>query len=233
MPNIIVKNANVNNLKNVSVTIPLHKYIAFIGKSGSGKSTLAVDVILAGYLNNYNNVLVPVKPALFKQRATGFSKKCTLCKYMCNRETEKELSVTLSQYINNTKQNSKLTKEQLQSIMVELGIEGIPMSRNISEMSLTQYNKIRFLNLISSSDAELFIIDELGAGMIYDEAVAVSKVLKYMVDCGMTIIAIEHSLPIISASDYIVELGPKAGADGGKIVFCGNISEYKLTVAWK
>ena len=45
---ISVANANVNNLKNVSIQIPLDKYVVFVGKSGSGKSTLAVNVVMSG-----------------------------------------------------------------------------------------------------------------------------------------------------------------------------------------
>jgi excinuclease ABC subunit A len=41
------------------------------------------------------------------------------------------------------------------------------------------------------------------------------------VDEGNTVIVIEHNLSVIAEADYIVDLGPEAGADGGKIVACG------------
>ena len=62
---ISVTGANVNNLKNVSIKIPLDKYVVFVGKSGSGKSTLAVNVVMSGYLKKLSNVDVPIEPILF------------------------------------------------------------------------------------------------------------------------------------------------------------------------
>ena len=50
MDYIRIKNATTNNLKNVSIDIPLNTYVVFVGKSGSGKSTLAVNVITEGYI---------------------------------------------------------------------------------------------------------------------------------------------------------------------------------------
>lgn len=66
---IAVINANVNNLKNISIQIPLDRYVVFVGKSGSGKSTLAVNVVMSGYMKKLQNVTVPLEPVLFKQKA--------------------------------------------------------------------------------------------------------------------------------------------------------------------
>lgn len=230
---ITVKNASNNNLKDISVSIPLNKYVAFIGKSGSGKSTLAVDVILAGYIKKNGNVIVPVKPALFRQRASGYSKKCSLLKFLALKENIKNKDITVMEYLNAIKITCKFSVENLLFITEKLGIAEVSTNKSISEMSLTEYNKCRFLKLLLSSDAELFIIDELSAGMIYDEAYAVADVLKYIVSLGFSVIAIEHSLPIISSAEYVVEMGPEAGANGGNVVFAGEMSEYKKRDIWK
>ncbi|MDT8716075.1 ATP-binding cassette domain-containing protein [Clostridium sp. 19966] len=230
---IIVRDASNNNLKNISVSIPLNRYVALMGKSGSGKSTLAVDVILAGYIKKYYNVIVPVKPELFKQRTSGYSKKCSLLKFMELNVISKNKELTVIEYLRLIKITSKFTAENLLIIAEKLGILEISMNKNISEMSLTEYNKCRFLKLLISSEAELFIIDELCAGMIYEEACAVADIFKYIVSLGFSIIAIEHSLPIISSAEYVVVMGPEAGINGGKVVFAGEMSEYKKRDTWK
>ena len=51
------------------------------------------------------------------------------------------------------------------------------------------------------------------------------EVLDALVDQGNTVIVIEHSLDVIAHADHVVDLGPGAGADGGRVVFCGTPRE--------
>ncbi len=232
MENIIIKQAKANNLKDISIEIPINKYIAFVGKSGSGKSTLAVDVILAGYYKNNPNVKVPVKPALFKQKVAVTSQSVSLVKYFTGKDKTKFRELSIYEYCRNIA-HLNLSQEDLCFIVHVLNIDTVKLDSDISTMSLTMYNKIRFIKLLINSDAKLLIIDELCAGMIFDEAKSIAQIYSFLVSKGFTVIAIEHSLPVIKAAEYIVELGPGAGRNGGQVVFNDDISLYKNTLSWK
>lgn len=224
-----VRNATNNNLKNITISIPLGKYVVFVGKSGSGKSTLAVNTIVGGYINNKDNVIVPVKPALFAQRTEIPSTKKTLASFFNDKEDKFEKDI--NSYVSNL--NTKINKDMLRDIIELLGIGKIKMSLYINTLSMTLYNKCRFLKLIISTDARLLVIDELSATMTYHDVECIAKIYSILVKNGYSIFAIDHSLSIINNSEYVIEMGPEAGKDGGQVVFAGSINDYKKTVQWK
>lgn len=232
MDKIIVNRATANNLKDISIEIPLNKYVAFVGKSGSGKSTLAVDVILAGYYKNNKNVVIPLRPVLFKQKVSVPSQRCSLIKFIFGKDITEGKDLSIAEYFKNIA-HVYLSPEDLLLIVKKLDIDNISISSDIGTMSLTMYNKIRFIKMLISSDAKLFIIDELCAGMMFSEAKNIAQIYSFLISKGITVIAIEHSLPVIAAAEYIVELGPGAGRNGGQVVFNDDISLYKNTASWK
>lgn len=223
MKEIIVSHATANNLKDVSVRIPLHQFVTFIGKSGSGKSTLAVDVIYQAYLGKSDCVQTAGKAALLKQNAFQNQRNISVLKYLTGTErgisggTLVDLSV------------SQIVKR----VISMLDMVSVPLSAPVSELSLTTYHKLRFVKMLLVSDADVFIVDELAAGLTFHEAQKVAKAFQLLVKNGYTVLAIEHSVPIIEASDYVVELGPDAGVLGGEVLYCGDFSSYSASERWK
>ncbi len=67
----------------------------------------------------------------------------------------------------------------------------------------------------------LYLLEEPTIGLHMADIELLLKVLHRLVDEGNTVIVIEHNLSVIAEADYIVDLGPEAGADGGKVVACG------------
>ena len=215
MQYIKIANANANNLKNVNIEFPLNQWITFVGKSGSGKSTLA-DVIFSGHVFGNENVHVPVEVSLFRQKVSIPSGNQTIFAYLGIRKRLKSISLSevLSEYIN---ENRFSHKELLIHAAKTMGIAFLQCNTPLSELSLTTFNKVRFIRFLLKNTAELLIIDELASGMCYAEARSTAMVLKEIIKAGYSIIAIEHSLPMIEASDYIVEMGPGAGVEGGTV----------------
>ncbi len=67
----------------------------------------------------------------------------------------------------------------------------------------------------------LYLLDEPTTGLHFDDIDKLLKVLGSLVEAGNTVVVIEHNLDVIKTADWIVDLGPEAGAGGGQIVACG------------
>src|SRR5204863_927111 len=72
-----------------------------------------------------------------------------------------------------------------------------------------------------SGRGNLFIFDEPTTGLHFDDVAMLLEVFQRLVERGNSIIVIEHNLEVIKSADWIVDLGPEAGDDGGQVVGVG------------
>ena len=70
-----------------------------------------------------------------------------------------------------------------------------------------------------------FVLDEPTRGLHTDDVAVLQGALDELLAQGHTILAVEHDLGVIASADHVVDLGPGAGADGGRVVFCGTPRE--------
>ncbi len=68
----------------------------------------------------------------------------------------------------------------------------------------------------------MYILDEPTTGLHIDDVSKLIKILQRLVEGGNTVIVIEHNLDVIKCSDYIIDLGPEGGDQGGTIIVKGN-----------
>jgi len=90
----------------------------------------------------------------------------------------------------------------------------------VSEMSkgiLTRKN----INQNAPNAGNLYILEEPSIGLHSTDCVKLMHLLHRLVDDGHTVLVIEHNLDLLANADYLVEIGPKGGDDGGKILFSG------------
>ena len=67
----------------------------------------------------------------------------------------------------------------------------------------------------------MYILDEPSTGLHFEDIKMLLIVLQKLVDEGNTVLVIEHNLDIIKVADYIVDIGPEGGKEGGQIVCAG------------
>lgn len=97
-----------------------------------------------------------------------------------------------------------------------------------STLSLGEFNFQKLKKKLAEIHIEdLLIVDEPCAGFCEKERKLILKMLKDKVKQGYSIIAVEHNREVIANADYVIELGPGAGQYGGKLMFEGNLSEFK------
>ena len=67
----------------------------------------------------------------------------------------------------------------------------------------------------------LYILDEPTTGLHFEDVRVLLDVLGKLVDKGNTVIVIEHNLDVIKVADYLIDIGPEGGRDGGRLVAAG------------
>ena len=111
--------------------------------------------------------------------------------------------------------------------LVMLGLGHLSMSRPIPSLSGGELQRLCISAFIMSDfDSLTFIFDEPSIGLHEREKEKLIEVLKNIVSAGNTVIVVEHDESIISIADYIVEIGPGAGTEGGELIFQGEYKEF-------
>lgn len=111
----------------------------------------------------------------------------------------------------------------------DLGLGYLSLNRQANSLSSGEYQRIRLAGQLESGlTGLLYVLDEPGASLHPDNLKKLSKVFKKLRDQGNTIIFTEHKDDLIKTADYLLELGPGAGASGGEIVRQGYLKELDL-----
>jgi len=109
-----------------------------------------------------------------------------------------------------------------------VGLSYLTISRAAKTLSGGELQRIRLASQIGTGlTGVLYVLDEPSIGLHPRDVSALIETLHNLKNLGNTLIVVEHDQETMESADYLVELGPKAGKDGGKITFTGTIDEIK------
>ena len=113
-------------------------------------------------------------------------------------------------------------KNKLQT-MVDVGLSYIKLGQSAPTLSGGEAARVKLAKELQKKPTgkSVFILDEPTTGLHTDDIKKLLVILQRIVDNGDTVIIIEHNLDVIKCADYIVDLGPNGGDDGGKVIATG------------
>lgn len=310
---IILRGAKGNNLKNVTLRLPLGLFICVTGLSGSGKSSLINDTLYPILSNHfYNSNLKPLQydsiegiehidkiieidqspigrtprsnPATYtgvfteirnffallpESRLRGYKPgrfsfnvpggRCEDCQgggmkviemnflpevyVVCDtcggkRYNDETLAVkykgksiadvlemTVAEALDFFKDIPKI-KKVLQTLY-DVGLGYIKLGQHAPTLSGGEAQRVKLATELSkrSTGKTLYLLDEPTTGLHFEDIRLLLKLLNELVDKGNTVVVIEHNLDVIKCADWIIDLGPKGGDEGGEIVAEGTPEE--------
>ena len=110
--------------------------------------------------------------------------------------------------------------------LLDVGLNYLSLSRSTMTLSGGESQRIRLATQIGSQLVNvLYILDEPSIGLHQRDNVRLINSLKELRDTGNTVVVVEHDKDMMIASDYVVDMGPKAGRLGGEVVFQGTPKE--------
>lgn len=131
-------------------------------------------------------------------------------------------------------QQSKIAEEILKEIktrigfLMEVGLDYLSLNRQSADLSGGESQRIRLATQIGSRLVNvLYILDEPSIGLHQRDNQKLIDSLKQLRDIGNTVIVVEHDKDMMLSSDYLVDIGPGAGVNGGNVIFQGNIKNTK------
>ena len=105
----------------------------------------------------------------------------------------------------------------------DVGIGYIKLGQSSSTLSGGESQRVKLAYFISSEgkDSTVFIFDEPTTGLHIHDVKTLMKAFDCLLEKGHTVIVIEHNLDVIKCADYIIDMGPEGGKEGGNVVFEG------------
>jgi excinuclease UvrABC ATPase subunit len=108
--------------------------------------------------------------------------------------------------------------------LADVGLGYVSLGQGLDTLSGGERQRLK-LAIEMSSDTEVYVLDEPTTGLHMQDVDNLIGLLDRLVDSGRTVIVIEHNLDVIARSDWVIDLGPGAGHDGGRVVFEGRPAE--------
>jgi len=111
-------------------------------------------------------------------------------------------------------------------LMIALGLDYLTLDRGMSTLSGGESQNVRIVAQLGSGLRDvLYLLDEPTVGMHIHNTKSLVRVMKELVQEGNTVVVVEHEPEVIKNADWIIEMGPGGGDNGGNIIFSGSVDE--------
>jgi excinuclease UvrABC ATPase subunit len=272
-----IKNARLNNLKNLTVSIPRGVLTVVTGVAGAGKSSLIegclprsypqaviIDQNLArgsrrsntatytGILDNVRKAFAKansVDGALFSANSKGACLDCNGLGVIytdlahldpmiteCETCEGKRFTDEVLRYKLRGKSISDVYEmsvagahaffsepaiEKILQGLVDVGLGYLTLGQPLSTLSGGERQRLKLAAELGKS-GNIYVLDEPTTGLHMNDVDTLIGLFDRLVDAGSTVIVIVHNLDVVSRADWVIDLGPGAGHDGGRVVFEGH-----------
>lgn len=117
--------------------------------------------------------------------------------------------------------------QQKLKVLQDVGLGYIKLGQQCTTLSGGESQRIKLAAELSKKDTgkTLYILDEPTTGLHFEDIKILLEVIQRLVDKGNTVIVIEHNLDVIKVADYLIDMGPGGGKEGGRIVAAGTPEE--------
>ncbi len=273
---LVIENASVNNLKSVSVKIPVGVLTCITGVAGSGKSSLIHQVFLKQYPRaividqsaigkssranpaTYTGIFDFIRKefaqatgadaSLFSFNSKGACPKCngqgllsfelhfldavkTICdecegkrykpEVLCLKYMNKTIAEVLDMSVDEAFQffTSEKINKQLK-VMHDVGLGYLKIGQSLSSLSGGESQRLKIASELHKV-GNIYVMDEPTTGLHMSDIQRLYRIIRSLADKNNTVIVIEHNLDIIKYADWIIDMGPEGGRQGGEVLFQG------------
>jgi excinuclease ABC subunit A len=119
-------------------------------------------------------------------------------------------------------QNIPIIYKKLKTLF-DVGLGYIKLGQPATTFSGGEAQRIKLASELSKRDTgrTLYILDEPTTGLHFEDVKKLLKILNRLTKLGNTVVVIEHNLDVIASADWVIDLGPEGGIDGGQLVIEG------------
>lgn len=197
-------------------------YFAFNGKGAcpvcSGKGVIVSEM---AFMDNIETVCEACKGLRYSPQALEYLYESPATHLKMNIAQVMDLSVgKASEFFKGTAIEEKLRP------MLEVGLGYLHLNQALSTLSGGELQRLKLASFLKEK-GKVFIIDEPTDGLHPKDVANLVSLFDRMVEKGNSIYVIEHNTDVIKSADYVIELGPGAGEDGGRVIFRGIPSQMK------
>ncbi|MBR4745471.1 MAG: ATP-binding cassette domain-containing protein, partial [Clostridia bacterium] len=127
-------------------------------------------------------------------------------------------------------ENVPRIKNKLQTL-VDVGLGYIKLGQPATQLSGGEAQRVKLATELCKKNTSktLYILDEPTTGLHSYDVQKLIDILNRLADQGNTIVVIEHNLDVINNADYIIDMGPEGGENGGTLLVCGTPEEVKAS----
>jgi excinuclease ABC subunit A len=107
--------------------------------------------------------------------------------------------------------------------LCDVGLDYVTLGQSAPTLSGGEAQRVKLAAELARPDTgrTLYLLDEPTTGLHFDDLVKLLDVLHRLVDLGNSVVLIEHNMDVIKSADWVIDMGPEAGADGGYVVAAG------------